>query len=267
MAAVPVGVLARPGDQLRAGLSPAARRFARWRRSGVAGGLAGVPAAAGLDAGHRADARSVVERAPGARGLAVSAGGIGRRQLLAAGAAWLAAPAVRAAATAEAEPLDGDPGGVGARGRGPGFALIDLDSGALVEAREPDRGRPPASVAKIVTTLYALDALGPDYRFPTRVLADGSSRRRGGAGRPGAGGRRRSDARHRHAGRAGASVGRAPASPGRPGGSWWRTGRCRAVAEIDARPAGGCRLQSVDLGDQPRLQPGILPPGRPAARR
>jgi nicotinate-nucleotide adenylyltransferase len=31
MAAVPVGVLARPGQQLRAGLSPAARRFARWR--------------------------------------------------------------------------------------------------------------------------------------------------------------------------------------------------------------------------------------------
>lgn len=31
MAAVPVGVLARPGQQLRAGLSPAAQRFARWR--------------------------------------------------------------------------------------------------------------------------------------------------------------------------------------------------------------------------------------------
>ncbi len=31
MAALPVGVLARPGEQLRAGLSPAARRFARWR--------------------------------------------------------------------------------------------------------------------------------------------------------------------------------------------------------------------------------------------
>jgi nicotinate-nucleotide adenylyltransferase len=28
---VPVGVLARPGEQVRAGLSPAARRFARWR--------------------------------------------------------------------------------------------------------------------------------------------------------------------------------------------------------------------------------------------
>lgn len=31
LARVPVGVLARPGEQLRAGLSPAARRYARWR--------------------------------------------------------------------------------------------------------------------------------------------------------------------------------------------------------------------------------------------
>lgn len=31
MGSVPVGVLARPGEQLRAGLSPTARRFARWR--------------------------------------------------------------------------------------------------------------------------------------------------------------------------------------------------------------------------------------------
>lgn len=31
MGMVPVGVLGRPGDQLRAGLSPTARRFARWR--------------------------------------------------------------------------------------------------------------------------------------------------------------------------------------------------------------------------------------------
>ncbi len=31
MLSVAVGVLARPGDQLRAGLSPAARRYARWR--------------------------------------------------------------------------------------------------------------------------------------------------------------------------------------------------------------------------------------------
>lgn len=31
MATVPIGVLARPGQQLAAGLSPTARRFARWR--------------------------------------------------------------------------------------------------------------------------------------------------------------------------------------------------------------------------------------------
>jgi nicotinate-nucleotide adenylyltransferase len=31
MGNVPVGVLARPGDQVRAGLSPAARMFARYR--------------------------------------------------------------------------------------------------------------------------------------------------------------------------------------------------------------------------------------------
>lgn len=37
---VPIGVLARPGEQLRAGLSPAATRFARWRRDArQAGGL------------------------------------------------------------------------------------------------------------------------------------------------------------------------------------------------------------------------------------
>jgi nicotinate-nucleotide adenylyltransferase len=31
MARVPLGVLARPGEQLRAGLSPTARRYTRWR--------------------------------------------------------------------------------------------------------------------------------------------------------------------------------------------------------------------------------------------
>ena len=38
---VPVGVLARPGQQLRAGLSPAARRYARWRRSEEQAGALG----------------------------------------------------------------------------------------------------------------------------------------------------------------------------------------------------------------------------------
>ncbi|MEM7509114.1 MAG: nicotinate-nucleotide adenylyltransferase [Pseudomonadota bacterium] len=43
---VPIGVLARPGEQLRAGLSPAAKRYARWRRedgSAAALGRGGAP--------------------------------------------------------------------------------------------------------------------------------------------------------------------------------------------------------------------------------
>ncbi|MEM9493538.1 MAG: nicotinate-nucleotide adenylyltransferase [Myxococcota bacterium] len=38
----PVAVLARPGEQLRAGLSPAARRFARWRLPQSAAGRLGL---------------------------------------------------------------------------------------------------------------------------------------------------------------------------------------------------------------------------------
>jgi D-alanyl-D-alanine carboxypeptidase/D-alanyl-D-alanine-endopeptidase (penicillin-binding protein 4) len=33
---------------------------------------------------------------------------------------------------------------------------------------------PPASVAKALTSLYALDTLGADHRFQTRVMATGS---------------------------------------------------------------------------------------------
>jgi len=54
-----------------------------------------------------------------------------------------------------------------------GFALADAATGALIEAHDPDASLPPASVAKIPTALYALDALGPGFRFPTRVLAIG----------------------------------------------------------------------------------------------
>lgn len=54
-----------------------------------------------------------------------------------------------------------------------GFVLVDLDSGERLEARAPDIPRPPASVQKLVTALYALETLGPDHRFATRLLATG----------------------------------------------------------------------------------------------
>lgn len=58
---------------------------------------------------------------------------------------------------------------------GGSVALVVLDgaTGSVLQAREPDLPLPPASVAKAVTALYALDRLGPDHRFVTRVLATG----------------------------------------------------------------------------------------------
>ena len=57
-----------------------------------------------------------------------------------------------------------------------GFAVADLSTGEVLEEAEAARGLPPASVAKAVTALYALDALGPGHRFTTRVLAAGPLR-------------------------------------------------------------------------------------------
>ncbi len=58
--------------------------------------------------------------------------------------------------------------------RNTGFALVDLQNGRELEAHNPRLARPPASVTKIMTALYAEDRLGADYRFETRVMASGS---------------------------------------------------------------------------------------------
>jgi serine-type D-Ala-D-Ala carboxypeptidase/endopeptidase (penicillin-binding protein 4) len=53
------------------------------------------------------------------------------------------------------------------------FVLMDTKTGEILESREPDHAMPPASVAKAVTSLFALERLGPSYRFATRVMATG----------------------------------------------------------------------------------------------
>jgi serine-type D-Ala-D-Ala carboxypeptidase/endopeptidase (penicillin-binding protein 4) len=53
------------------------------------------------------------------------------------------------------------------------YVLMDARTGAVLEAHEPDLPLPPASVAKTVTSLFALEKLGAGYRFATRVLATG----------------------------------------------------------------------------------------------
>ncbi|HEY9038615.1 MAG TPA: D-alanyl-D-alanine carboxypeptidase/D-alanyl-D-alanine-endopeptidase [Roseovarius sp.] len=54
-----------------------------------------------------------------------------------------------------------------------GYAVIDMRTGATLEARNGATGMPPASVTKAITALYALDALGATYRFRTRLVATG----------------------------------------------------------------------------------------------
>lgn len=53
------------------------------------------------------------------------------------------------------------------------FAVADATTGAVIEGHQADLVRPPASVAKIVTALYALDRLGPGHRFATRLARVG----------------------------------------------------------------------------------------------
>lgn len=53
------------------------------------------------------------------------------------------------------------------------YVVADANSGAVLESANPLRSMPPASVTKALTAAYALNRLGPGYRFRTRVLADG----------------------------------------------------------------------------------------------
>ena len=54
-----------------------------------------------------------------------------------------------------------------------GCVLADADTGEILEQIDAEVALPPASVTKVVTALYALDALGGAFRFVTRVYATG----------------------------------------------------------------------------------------------
>lgn len=56
------------------------------------------------------------------------------------------------------------------------YVLMDLATGRVLEARDPDRPLAPASVTKLVTALYAFDKLGAEHRFATRLVAAGPVR-------------------------------------------------------------------------------------------
>ncbi len=54
-----------------------------------------------------------------------------------------------------------------------GFVVADARTGSILENTDGTVPLPPASVAKAVTALYALDRLGPQHRFETRIIAEG----------------------------------------------------------------------------------------------
>ena len=54
-----------------------------------------------------------------------------------------------------------------------GYIVAEVATGRVLEAGNADVPVPPASVAKAITALYALDRLGPSHRFGTRVMAVG----------------------------------------------------------------------------------------------
>ena len=54
-----------------------------------------------------------------------------------------------------------------------GFVLADAGTGEVLETYNPLRAQPPASVAKSVTALYALETLGAGHRFVTRLMGTG----------------------------------------------------------------------------------------------
>lgn len=53
------------------------------------------------------------------------------------------------------------------------YVVADVRTGAVLESVSPLRRHPPASVAKAVTAFYALERLGPNYRFRTQLVGTG----------------------------------------------------------------------------------------------
>lgn len=52
-------------------------------------------------------------------------------------------------------------------------ALIDVNTGEIIEVYRPDAPMTPASVTKVITTLYGFAELGKDFRFRTKIKATG----------------------------------------------------------------------------------------------
>ena len=111
-------------------------------------------------------------------GAAITVGASGARAQMQGPSALLLRPVPRpvpdAAALVRAAGLAGQVG----------YAVVDVATGALREAASADLPLPPASTLKTITALYALDRLGAERRFRTRVLRAGDILVLAGGGDP-----------------------------------------------------------------------------------
>ena len=57
-----------------------------------------------------------------------------------------------------------------------GVVVVDMQTGETLENIDGAEAHPPASVTKAFTALYALEALGAEHQFKTRIFADGDIR-------------------------------------------------------------------------------------------
>lgn len=64
------------------------------------------------------------------------------------------------------------------------FAALDAASGQVIAAENEDQPLPPASTLKAVTALFAMDRLGGDHRFRTRIIRAGDLLVLAGGGDP-----------------------------------------------------------------------------------
>ncbi|GHC53758.1 D-alanyl-D-alanine carboxypeptidase/D-alanyl-D-alanine endopeptidase [Neogemmobacter tilapiae] len=76
----------------------------------------------------------------------------------------------------ERTPPPGDASGLIAKadlGGTVSYLVVDTATGMVLEGGGTETALPPASTAKAATAFYALERLGPDFRFVTKVLATG----------------------------------------------------------------------------------------------
>ncbi|MEZ5778921.1 MAG: D-alanyl-D-alanine carboxypeptidase [Paracoccaceae bacterium] len=103
--------------------------------------------------------------------------GMTRRSVLGGLAAGLAGSAlpvsVRAAATGAMAAQAADLIRAAGLGGKVSYVVADAATGLVLEARDADQPMPPASTAKVATSLYALNHLGAKHRFATRLIATG----------------------------------------------------------------------------------------------